>query len=220
MSERAPAGGGDGGDGGGAFVEVRLHGSLRVVPLTGDRVTIGKSVENGIATRPDGRVSRLHAVLERYAAGWVVRDLDSRNGTFVNGERVWGDRPLHPGDEIRIGDTTLVLRTEPPAEAPSVTEAALRPPEVTRREHDVLVALCRPMLHGDVFTEPASIREMAAELVVSDAAVKQHLQHLYDKFGIVDRDRRRARLANESLRRGAITLAELRTGSGPPSGSP
>jgi DNA-binding NarL/FixJ family response regulator len=66
------------------------------------------------------------------------------------------------------------------------------------------------MLQGDVFTEPASIREIATRLTVSDAAVKQHLQHLYDKFRIHEPDRRRARLANEALRTGAVTIADLR----------
>jgi DNA-binding NarL/FixJ family response regulator len=47
--------------------------------------------------------------------------------------------------------------------------------------------------------------------VVSEAAVKQHLAHLYDKFGISDGgERRRVRLANEALRRGAVTIALLR----------
>jgi predicted ArsR family transcriptional regulator len=42
----------------------------------------------------------------------------------------------------------------------------------------VLVALCRPLLDDEVFASPASVREIAAALVVTDAAVKQHLLHL------------------------------------------
>ena len=45
---------------------------------------------------------------------------------------------------------------------------------------------------------------------VSEAAVKQHLAHLYDKFGIYEGDRRRVKLANEALRRGAVSLADVR----------
>jgi DNA-binding CsgD family transcriptional regulator len=78
------------------------------------------------------------------------------------------------------------------------------------------VALCRPVLSGDLFTEPASIRELAAGLFVSEAAVKQHLLHLYDKFGLYDDgERRRVRLANEAIRRGAVSLADLRATAPP-----
>ena len=74
----------------------------------------------------------------------------------------------------------------------------------------MLVALVGPARTGDVLRDPASTREMAASLFVSEAAVKQHLGRLFDKFQIVDGDRRRVRLANEALRRGAVGLADLR----------
>jgi DNA-binding CsgD family transcriptional regulator len=45
--------------------------------------------------------------------------------------------------------------------------------------------------------------------VVTEAAVKQHLSRLYDKFGIFDQEGRRARLANEAIRRGAVSTAEI-----------
>ncbi len=84
------------------------------------------------------------------------------------------------------------------------------PPDLTRRERDVLVALCRPALEGDLFTEPASVRDIAAALVVTEAAVKQHLINLYYKFGIGETgERRRVTLAREAFRRGAITADEL-----------
>jgi DNA-binding NarL/FixJ family response regulator len=81
---------------------------------------------------------------------------------------------------------------------------------ITPRERDVLVALCRPALGGQLFVEPASVREMAHALDVTDAAVKQHLLNLYDKFGIVDgAERRRVILAREALRSGVIGLPDL-----------
>ena len=87
-------------------------------------------------------------------------------------------------------------------------------PRLTERERDVLVALCRPVLGDAPFTEPASIRRIAEELVVTEAAVKQHLLHLYDKFGLHDEtDSRRVRLANEALARESVSLADL---GGPP----
>jgi predicted transcriptional regulator len=82
---------------------------------------------------------------------------------------------------------------------------------LTARERDALVALCRPLLDRDMFTEPASTRAIADELVITQAAVKQHLANLYDKFGIpAGESHRRARLANDALRRGAVSLTQLR----------
>jgi len=82
--------------------------------------------------------------------------------------------------------------------------------EITRRERDVLIALCRPAIRAESFTEPASIREIAAALDITDAAVKQHLIHLYDKFGIFEGDeRRRLRLANEVLDSGLLSRTDL-----------
>src|SRR3954469_22091831 len=87
---------------------------------------------------------------------------------------------------------------------------AAAPHDLTRRERDCVVALCRPALGDDVFAEPATVREIAAELVVSDAAVKQHLLHLYDKFAIpANGSHRRVALARELIRRDVIGLADL-----------
>lgn len=72
------------------------------------------------------------------------------------------------------------------------------------------MALCRPATTPELFVEPASVREMAHALNVTEAAVKQHLLNLYDKFGIIDGDeRRRVALAREAMRSGVIALAEL-----------
>jgi hypothetical protein len=74
----------------------------------------------------------------------------------------------------------------------------------------VLAALCRPLLDDELFTPPASVHEIAAALVVTDAAVKQHLAHLYDKFEIRETGtKRRVALAREAIRRGAVSLRDL-----------
>jgi DNA-binding NarL/FixJ family response regulator len=91
-----------------------------------------------------------------------------------------------------------------------VTRAVEGPPELTRRERDVLVVMCRPVLTRNMLTEPATIREIAAELVVSESAVKKHLGRLYDKFGIHEaEERRRGRLVNDAIRRGAVTMGDV-----------
>jgi len=128
----------------------------------------------------------------------------------VNGERIVRDYALHPGDEIRVGDTRLVFRGDRKADEKR-TMRYQPAPDLTPREHDVLKALCRrPPGGSDMFHEPASTRQIANELHVSDAAVKAHLLKLYDKFEIYgEGERRRALLANEAVRRGAVNLTEI-----------
>ena len=191
------------------YVEVWGRGGRQLRALDSERLTVGSLESNDLVVDGDG-VSRVHAVFERFGATWCVRDLGSRNGTFVNGGRIVGERALHPGDEILLGRLRLLFRG--PARGQE-TAAIAQPPPLTPRERDVLVALCRPLLTGDAFTEPASIREMAAELVVSEAAVKQHLSRLYDKFDVGPHaDRKRVQLANAAVARGAVKLGDLAAG--------
>ena len=78
-------------------------------------------------------------------------------------------------------------------------------PALTRREQDVLTALCAPLAAERPVAMPASIREIAAELVVTEAAVKQHLLNLYDKFEIAEgTESRRIALAREAVLRGFL----------------
>ena len=193
----------------GAQVEVLSGANSWRFPLQSERTTVGKASENDISLAEDPTASHLHAILERFPAGWCVTDLGSSNGTWVNGERIWSSRRLRSGDEIRIGQTRLILR-DPLGVGGPQTEAEDASPVLTVRERDVLLALCRPLLARDMFTEPAATRTIAEELVITQAAVKQHLVNLYDKFGIASDDAsRRSRLANEALRRGAVSLTEL-----------
>lgn len=194
-----------------AFVEIWGGGGAKLVPLDEQRVTVGRASNNGVCLSNDQQVSRLHLVLERYPAGWSARDVGSANGTFVNGERLHSEHRLQDGDELRVGETRLVFRNTDRDDGDMTLSAAEEVPRMTGRERDTLVALCRPLLGGDTFAQPATIKEMASELVVSEAAIKFHLSSLYDKFGIYQTGlSRRAQLANEAIRRGAVTVAELR----------
>ncbi|RZT18338.1 FHA domain-containing protein [Mycobacterium sp. BK558] len=199
-----------------SHLEVFTPTGRELVPLAGQRVTLGKASGNAIALEHDATVSRLHAVFENLGAAWSIRDMGSRNGTYLNGEKITAERVLHSGDEVRVGKSRLIfwmVRESADGGRDEATVSAQPvegPPRLTRREYDVLVVLCRPLVSDDPFPEPASVRAMAGELYVTEAAVKQHLQNLYDKFAIPSEGDRRVRLANEALRRGAVTLAQLR----------
>jgi len=65
------------------------------------RMVIGRDPDCDIAL-PDRLVSREHAILERDESGYQIRDLDSKNGTFLNGDAVTEPRRLQDGDEIQI----------------------------------------------------------------------------------------------------------------------
>src|SRR5690349_21667223 len=139
----------------GAQVEVMFGVSSQRFPLDADRMTVGKANENDFPLPEDPTASHMHAMLERFPAGWCVTDLGSSNGTWVNGERIWASHRLRHGDEIRIGQTRLMFR-DPLAPAGAATEVEQGAPALTARERDVLLALCRPLLARDMFTEPAS----------------------------------------------------------------
>ena len=189
-----------------SYVEVWGRSGRELRALDSERVTVGTLESNDVIVDADG-VSRVHAVFERFGDAWCVRDLGSRNGTFVNGDRIIGERAVHSGDEIVLGRLRLLFHGPPRGKE---TAGIAQPPPLTPRERDVLLALCRPLLMGDAFTEPASTRAIAGELVVSEAAVKQHLSRLYAKFDVGARDeRRRVQLANAAVARGAVKLGDL-----------
>ncbi|HVH67042.1 MAG TPA: FHA domain-containing protein [Gemmatimonadales bacterium] len=82
-------------------------------------VNVGRADYNDVVV-PDPSVSTSHAKLQRREGVWVLVDLDSTNGTFVDGERVKGEAPLAPGAMVRFGDVQLVF--EPSDDAVVVTK--------------------------------------------------------------------------------------------------
>jgi pSer/pThr/pTyr-binding forkhead associated (FHA) protein len=76
---------------------------------------IGRSEDNQIRIA-EPRASRRHALVAVFADGYTVKDLQSQNGTFVNGERIT-ERTLADGDCIGIGDFQLIFRSPWPAPA-------------------------------------------------------------------------------------------------------
>lgn len=178
--------------------------------LSGDRLVIGRSPLSDVVLTADAQVSGTHAVLERIADRWVVRDVGSRNGTYVNGEQVREPVWLRAGDELRIGKSLLVLKAQQRAHDPGVTERQAPPPTLTVREREVLLAIMRPLVAGGPFGEPVSTSDIARALWVSDTAVKRHLVQLYRKFGIDGRGSSRlVRLASAALQCGAVSMAEV-----------
>lgn len=184
---------------------LRLEETGEIFRLCAEVTTVGRGegVDVGLE---DLSVSRLHAEIIRRGQHFYVADLGlSVNGTRVNGRPV-GRRVLASGDvlsfgavRLRIGGLAEDVETEETLELRRVAA-----PEVTRRELEVLTSLCRPALQRDAFVAPATAREIADELFVTEAAVKQHLLRLYAKFHIDEGVNRRSRLANEVVVAGIV----------------
>jgi DNA-binding CsgD family transcriptional regulator len=200
---------------GAAFLAYRDGlGDLRLVPIESlTRLTIGRTTDNDVVLDGDPQVSRAHAVLERIGGGWAVHDDGmSRNGSYVNGERVLRHRRLEDDDMLRIGTTSILFRCPaPPLAGTTIAASSASAARLTQAERRVLVGLCRPLLAPGMGATPASNREIADELVLSLSGVKTHIRSLFAKLGVDDlpQNRKRAQLARRALETGLVTTRDL-----------
>lgn len=195
-------------------------GTQRLVTLEPDRLVLGRAPGSDLEIAWDPRVSGVHAYLERRGPRWVIEDDGlSRNGTFVDGERLHGQRTLRDGDVIQMGDTLVGFRDPKPEQVVATVAASVAAsPEVSGAQRRVLIALCRPLADGERST-PATNDEIARELVLSVAAIKTHLRALFERFDLEDlpQNEKRGRLAERALAGGVVRMGDLETAPpGPP----
>jgi hypothetical protein len=176
------------------------------------RVTVGRARSCDVSLHWDHQVSRVHAQLERVGDHWtVVDDGLSRNGTFLNGERLAGRRRLRAGDVLHLGTTPVAFRA--PGEAGDSTAGGklVARPELSEAQRRVLIALCRPYLGGAFHAAPATNRQIAAELFLSLETVKSHVRALFERFGVEDlpQNAKRARLVELAFQSGAVIPRDL-----------
>ncbi len=96
----------------------RPDGLEEIVELDEHPITIGRGREADVVIA-DEKASRIHCGLRFQDAGYLIRDLKSKNGTLVNGQSIETVR-LNPGDRIRIGSTTFFFEERRPAGAETV----------------------------------------------------------------------------------------------------
>jgi len=95
-------------------------GQTKTVPLTGERISIGRSSAAELSFPEDAGLSRQHFAFEMRGEDWTVQDLGSKNGTFVNNIPLKAQLILQPGDRITAGHLAIVFSPDEADAAPGV----------------------------------------------------------------------------------------------------
>lgn len=185
-----------------------------VLEATDEALWIGRSPACDIPLEGDGQASRTHAELVRTGGDWAVADDGlSRNGTFVGADRVIGRRRLEDGAVVSVGESTLAFRAPRLAGVATTLAGNRLPvrPEVTPAQRRVLVALCRPLLADPPMPLPASNREIAEELFLSEEAVRSHLKALFVRAKVsgLAQGTKRFSLAEVALATGIVARHDI-----------
>ncbi len=181
-------------------------------PGADDRTTvnIGRGDGQDLRLRGDLEVSRAHAQLSAAGREWLIRNV-SRNGTYVNGQRIEETRRLVDGDRVQMGGTVLAFISPTAGPDPDTALANDRPTieDLSATQRRILIALCRPMLaDGGV---AATNRAIAGEVLLGVDTVKEQLGRLYVKYGFAKlaQNQKRAHLAMLAVRNGLVTPRDL-----------
>lgn len=183
---------------------------MTVLGSASERLTIGRAEGSDLHLEWDHEVSRLHAQLEHIGTDWVlVDDGLSRNGTYVNGERLTGRHRLRDGDVVLVGATTISYRANRIAPSPDtkVAQNIVTIYSLSPTQRQVITALCRPYISGSPYATPATNQQIADEIYLSIDSVKNHLRTLFGKFGVEDlpQNQKRARLVELAFRSGLVS---------------
>jgi predicted component of type VI protein secretion system len=190
-------------------------GAQRFFPLEGKTsLTIGRSSGCDVRLAWDERVSRVHAGLDLVGHDWtLVDDGLSRNGTFLNGDRLNGRRRLRDGDTFVLGSTSFRFRDTSRAttQLTKVGEQLVTSASLSPTQRQIVIALCRPYKHDDPYATPASNQQIADELFLSVDAVKTHLRIMFQKFQIEDlpQNQKRVKLVERVLGLGLVSRRDL-----------
>jgi predicted component of type VI protein secretion system len=190
-------------------------GAQRFFPLDGKTaLTIGRRSGCDVRLAWDERVSGVHAGLDLVGPDWtLVDDGLSRNGTFLNGERLNGRRRLRDGDTFMLGSTSIRFRNTRRAttQLTKVGEQLVTAASLSPTQRQIVTALCRPYKHDDPYATPASNQRIADELFLSVDAVKSQLRLLFQKFQIEDlpQNQKRVKLVERVLGLGLVNRKDL-----------
>jgi len=167
-----------------ATLEVRQGAQIGTTfPLAGDIVVLGRE-ENVDIPIHDPEVSRRHARISWQAGRYILEDLNSTNGTYLNGVQITIPQPLQPGDQIGMGQTMLVFQTQaapvtvqPPAAQPAPPPPPAAPPaESERGRSRCLLWGCGCLILLGLL--------LAIAAVVVTVVFAEDIQPIFDQLGI------------------------------------
>jgi predicted component of type VI protein secretion system len=170
-------------------------GEPRSIPISGERTVVGRDPEADIHI-DDEAVSRNHLLIEVRAGVLMATDLDSRNGTALNGDPLTRPRRLRDGDTLTVGGHRLEV-SDPIAGREGGTVAAAEPAvPLSDEERATAAALVAPYRTEGAFAgRPATRAEIAAELHVSERTAQRRMEALGAKLGVpAEAGRERPRL--------------------------
>jgi DNA-binding CsgD family transcriptional regulator len=184
------------------LVEISAGSGVTRVPVRTDVVRIGRAMDNEVVLSDQPAASRYHAELRRDDEDhWRVRDCDSRNGTWIDGNRLTGEAPFPRGSVLGIGDTTIRVIDAPAAgatvEGVAQADLYLQAQLLSAREREVIALVAQGRTDDQV----------ARELFISVKTVHSHLDRIRDKTGL----RRRAELTRLAVRLGLPASAPRAT---------
>jgi len=167
------------------------EGKQTSLPLAHDEYGIGRADANAIRLT-DRNVSRKHAVLVRNAQSWVVKDLESYNGTYVNGLRVAGDQHVAHGDVVQLGDYRLELIDETAAQAIDANAQPGQLPVHQRPDRLVVVVGPTPGAEFPLDREHFSVgRAEDANISINHSSVSRYHSEIFalgnGRYEIIDK---------------------------------
>ena len=164
------------------------------VALTAERTVVGRSPEADVVLE-DEAVSWNHLEIESRGGVLMATDLDSRNGTALNGEPLDRPRRLRDGDALMIGNRRLEVSDPVPGRAGQTVAAAAPAVALSEEERATAAALVAPYRSEGAFAgRPATRAEIAEALHVSERTAQRRLDALAAKLdvsGEAGRDRPR-----------------------------
>jgi len=159
-------------------------GEPRSVALSGERTMVGRDPEADLPIE-DEAVSWHHLEIESRGGVLMATDLDSRNGTALNGEPLDRPRRLRDGDTLLVGGHRLEVSDPVPGRAGGTVAASAPSVALTEEERATAVALVAPYRSEGAFAgRPATRAELSEALHVSERTAQRRLDALATKLGV------------------------------------